>query len=152
MKKNAVIALLLVIVLACGGYFYIKKHAKTPEKLNSLSQSVDIKLPSGEIVKAFRIAKKESANIEDKKGENNEFILKGTVLRESEGVLDTTIIETDFGQKFVLFNAPYVNTLSKEVLGKTVTLKCKPFGTTSFKSYKGAWIEDIVSVEQPAAK
>lgn len=146
MKKVSIIILIgtILIGLSVGGYyFFMKKRSKKPEVIK-------IKLPTGEVVDAYRIRFSTRIPVPEKET----MILKGKVLWEEQPIgqnvqpMKNVVLETETGKKYVLSNAPYVNTLIFNAINKNVKLKGVTMGKTSFKDYEGLWVEDILEIEK----
>ncbi|MDW8056248.1 MAG: hypothetical protein RMJ13_06035 [Elusimicrobiota bacterium] len=143
--KKFVLLTILVIAAGIGGWYYffkLKRQQRSPEVIK-------IKLPTGEVVDAYRIRFSTRIPVP----ERAMMIVKGVVNWEKQEIhpkaqpLEQVVLTTDTGQKFVLSNPPYVNTLIFNAIGKKVKLKAVTMGKTSFKDYEGLWIEDILEIE-----
>jgi hypothetical protein len=77
-------------------------------------------------------------------------ILKGVAALESSPSLSASqvVIKTETGQTYFAFNAPYVNTLRFECIGKKVKVKGINVTKTTFKGYPGIYIQDILEVKK----
>ncbi len=76
-------------------------------------------------------------------------VLSGTMANDrnpATGMINEPVLVMDTGEKFVLFNAPYVNTL-REQIGKRVKVRGSMTGPTSFRNYRGIIIDDILEVK-----
>ena len=84
--------------------------------------------------------------------ENNglPIIIKGVVLNAYNKWTETNevVMKVDTGKIFILFNAPYVNTLKiNNLFGKTVKLSGLNISKTQYANYPGLYIQDILEVQ-----
>jgi len=137
---------IIIVVLIVGGYIYVKKkQIKKPEVIK-------IKLPTGEVVDAYRIRFSTRIPVPEK----NFMVLKGIVKWEEQEIApnvqpsrNVILYIPDVNQKYVLMGPPaYVNTLIFNAVNKEVKLKVLTIGKTSFKDYEGLWIEDILEISK----
>lgn len=149
MKRNVFLLLSFLILILIGiGIKYITKN----KKIKTQPDTIKIKLPSGEVVDAYKIRFSTRVPVPEKvliavKGivnwETQELSITGKV-----PPLKNVVLTTETGQKYVLTNPPYVNTLIFNAIGKKVKLKGFTMGKTSFKDYEGLWVEDILEIEK----
>ncbi len=147
MKKISILILIIFLVGAViGGYLFIRKKTqkKPPEKIK-------IQLPTSEVVDAYRIRFSTRIPVPEK----SLMVLKGVVNWEKQEILpgkaqplQEVVLTTETGEKYVLSNPPYVNTLIFNAIGKKVKIKGLTMGKTSFKNYDGFWVEDILEIEK----
>jgi len=146
-KLITILSIILITAIAITGtVFYImkkKKQIRQPEVIK-------IKLPTGEVVDAYRIRFTTYVPVP----ERNLMILKGKVVWEEQEIapnvqpIRNVVLITDVGTKYVLMGPPaYVNTLIFNAIGKQIKLKVLTVGKTSFKDYEGIWIEDILEIK-----
>jgi hypothetical protein len=81
--------------------------------------------------------------------EGVQVILKGMAALESSPSLSAAqvVIKTETGQTYFAFNAPYVNTLRFNCIGKKVKVKGINVTKTTFKGYPGIYVQDILEVK-----
>ena len=139
MKKEFIIAAILAF---CLGAILIgcKKHAAS--KPQNLPEQIRVKLPSGEVVTAYRLGQKIPPP-----PSGTRIVLSGRVVREKDdmGSVQLVLI-SDVGAKYILLNAPYMARLEKSSLGKKAKIRGIIISRTSFKNYPAIYIKDILEI------
>lgn len=139
MRKKFVAAVFLALMsgLAFGGCKKVNAH-----RPQNLPAQVKIKLPTGEVVTAYRMAQKVQPP-----PSGTRVIVSGKVRKETDDIGSTQLVlETEVGTKFILLNPPYIYRLEKSALGKKVKVKGVTIAKTSFKNYPAIYMEDILEI------
>ncbi len=133
----------LVLIMALGIGLFIAGCKKKPPKPTNLPAQVKVKLPSGEVVTAYKMTK-----LTQVPPTGTRLIISGKISREQGDLGSVQLILTaDSGTKYVLMNPPFMARLEKDGLGKTAKLKGVVISKTSFKNYPAIYIEDILKLE-----
>ena len=139
MRKEFAVGVLLV--LALGLSFGGCKKAKAGRPQN-LPAGIKVKLPSGEVVTAYRIGQKVQTP-----PSGTRVVISGKVGKESDDIGSVQLVlVSEVGTKYILLNPPYMVRLEKSALGKTAKIKGVTIAKTSFKNYPAIYIEDIVEI------
>ena len=129
------------MVAALGIAFTGCKKAK-PNRPQNLPEQIKVKLPSGEVVTAYRIGQKVQTP-----PSGTRVVVSGKVMKETDEIGSAQLVlESEVGTKYILLNPPYMYKLEKSALGKTAKIKGVTIAKTSFKNYPAIYIEDIVEI------
>jgi hypothetical protein len=138
-RKEFAAGILLVLILGISfGGCKKSQHAKP----QNLPEQIKVKLPSGEVVTAYRMAQKPQTP-----PSGTRIIVSGQVRKESDDIGSVQLVlETEVGSKYILLNPPFMYRLEKNALGKSAKIKGVTIAKTSFKGYPAIYIEDIIEI------
>ena len=139
MRKEFVAGIFLVLIsgLAFSGCKKVNAH-----KPQNIPGQVKVKLPSGDIVTAYRVGQKVQPP-----PSGTRMVVSGKVRKETDEIGSVQLVlETEVGAKYILLNPPFMYRLEKSALGKKAKVKGVTIARTSFKNYPAIYIEDIIEI------